>query len=464
MRADRKERGTKLSKRRRGSKLEDNEIASRLLEMHERRRQGSSKEQAIRNVADVQRMGRDTLRQLWNAHDPFNAGVALPMTAAAPEAPDGAGGRPYKQLRLAQVQCVRRHVATAHAQERSLSYTELYKLVGADLPLLPLPSLSTFRRRLKTDHNVRFLRGGVVVPRPEANANSAALRAEFVCNLSAAYDEETAGRGVVIWFDESFCHTHHKRQGTLVDLTDRKQFVERRRAAPAATMRTSGGGAMYIILHAATKDGMVVTRDASGAPIRVAESDQRTKPTAEWVYRSNKKISDDDYHKHITGDAICQWLRRRLFPAVRVLYPGRRVTLVGDNARTHKAMPKDFLNPSTATKTKIDTFLHERGVRTLTVRDPTTGAVKKRFEYEQWSQSAPKGPSVAEMREYLRRWYKDRPQFLLTRVQHLLIEEVDTRDSVAHTLVLTLRVWRCAVRCVLSSRKRTDSMATRVTV
>ena len=37
------------------------------------------------------------------------------------------------------------------------------------------------------------------------------------------------------------------------------------------------------------------------------------------------------------------------------------------------------------------------------------------------------------MKDYLKRWYKDRPQFLLTRVQQLLIDEVQTRDFVART-------------------------------
>ena len=377
VRADRMTRASALSTRRRGSKLSQQEVNHLLLHLHERRRMGDTKEATIRVVAEVHGTGRDTLRRLYAAHDPHNVGVALPMSAAAPDAPDGAGGRPYKQLRAAQIDCVRRHVAAAHKEERSLMYTELYKTVQSDLPNLPLPSMSTFRRRLKHDHRIRFLRSGVVVPRPEATVDSAALRAEFVMNLSRAYEEENAGTAVVVWFDESFCHTHHKRKGTIVDMSDAKQFVQRRRAAPAATLRTSGGGVMFIVLHAASKHGLVVTRDDKGEPIRVGEDDQRSKPTAEWVYRSNRKISDSDYHAHITSDAICQWLRRRLFPAVRALFPGRRVWLIGDNARTHKAMPADWLNPKKASKKAIHQFLHERGGRTHTVRHATRPQTKR---------------------------------------------------------------------------------------
>lgn len=421
--ADRKERAAALSTRRRGSKLTQTEVNQLLLHVHERRRQGDTKEAAIKLVAEVHGTGRDTLRRLCAAHDPHDAGVALPMSAAAPEAPNGAGGRPYQQLRTAQIDCIRRRVAAAHKEERSVMYTELYQLVRSDLPHLPLPSISTFRRRLKQDHGIRFLRNGVVVPRPEATANSAALRAEFVMQLSQAYEEEAAGKAVVIWFDESYCHTHHRRKGTLVDMHDTKQFVERRRAAPAASMRTNGGGVMFIVLHAASKDGLVVTRDEKGQPIRVGENDNRTKPTAEWVYRSNRKVSDSDYHAHITADAICQWLTRRLFPAVRELFRGRRIWLVADNARTHKAMPSDWLNPKKASKKAIGQFLHERGVRTLTVRD-AAGRITARFDHKTWGSPSPNGPSVLEMRDYLTRWYCDRPDTALTRVQLLLREEV----------------------------------------
>lgn len=422
--ADRKARAAALSTRRRGSKLTQKEVNMLLLALHERRRVGDTNEAAILHVARVYGMGRDTLRRLWSSHDPHDSGAELPMSAAAPEAPNGAGGRPYKQLQKVQVDCVRRLVAAAHKEERSVLYTELYKSVQSDLPNLPLPSIHSFRRRLKDDHKLKFLRSGVVVPRQEAVANNAALRAEFVMNLSQAYEEEEAKKAVVIWFDESFCHTHHKRKGTVVDMTDRKQFVERRRAAPAATMRTSDdGGVMYIILHAASKDGLVVKRDDNGEPIRVREDDNRTMETAEWVYRSNRKVNDSDYHAHITADAICQWLQRRLFPAVRALFPGRRVWLVGDNARTHKAMPNDWLNPKTASKKDIAQFVHERGIRTIAVRD-AAGAVVKRFEHEKWLSKAPKGPSVAVMRDYLARWYKERPETALTRVQLLLHEEV----------------------------------------
>src|SRR3972149_5317667 len=210
------------------------------------------------------------------------------MTAEAPAAPNGAGGRPAKQLRAAQVQCVRRHVAAASKEDRTVAFTELYKLVGTDLPNLQLPFYDVFRRRLRRDHNIRCLRTGVCVPRHDANTNTGALRAEFVVRMSEAFEDETAGRGVVVWFDESYCHTHHKRNGTVVDMNDKKQFVERRRAAPAAATHVSSGGTLFILMHAATRDGLLVSRDGDGKPIKVSED-------------------NGDYHRHITSDAICQW-------------------------------------------------------------------------------------------------------------------------------------------------------------
>jgi hypothetical protein len=212
-------------------------------------------------------------------------------------------------------------------------------------------------------------------------------------------------------------------------MTDRTQYVERRRAAPAAAVHTGGGGTLFIVIHAATKDGLVVTRDANGAPIKVAEDNHRSAPTAEWVYRSNRKITDSDYHAHVTGDAIAQWLTRRLFPAMRALYPGRRVWLVCDNARVHKAMPADWLNHRSASKKSIAAFLFERGVRTLAVRGDD-GKVQRRFDHSLWETAAPKGPSKLQMQSYLKRWYADRPDHALTRVQEILRAEVRRRRIV----------------------------------
>jgi hypothetical protein len=349
--------------------------------------------------------------------------VNLPMTATAPDAPNGAGGRPMKQLRSAQVECVRRNVAAASKADRTISYTELYKLVAADRPNQELPSIDSFRRHLKKDHNIRFLRTGMVVPRANRIANTAGLQAEFVLRLSEAYDEEAAERGVVVWYDESYCHTHHKRSGSVVDMLDPKQYVKRRRAAPAAATHVSSGGTLFIVLHAATKDGLLVTRDSEGKPIKVAEDNNRSAPTAEWIYRANRNVTDSDYHAHITCDAICQWLQRRLFPAVRALYPGRRVWLVCDNAAVHKAMPSDWLNPKSASKKAITAFLFERGIRTMAVRN-ANGAVVKRFHHSVWEKAAPKGPSKKQVQEYLSRYYDERPGTVLTRVQEILRSEV----------------------------------------
>jgi hypothetical protein len=86
-------------------------------------------------------------------------------------------------------------------------------------------------------------------------------------------------------------------------------------------------------------------------------------------------------------------------------------------------MPADYLSPKSATKKAIDAFLFERGVRTLLVWDKE-GTILKRFGHATWKKNAPQGPSKEEMRAYLRRWYGDRPQTHLTRVQELLWLEV----------------------------------------
>ena len=62
------------------------------------------------------------------------------------------------------------------------------------------------------------------------------------------------------------------------------------------------------------------------------------------------------------------------------------------------------------------------------------------------------------MREYLTRWYRDRPDTALTRVQLLLREEVRASSHSATVSAVDVAVLRGSVRCAMvCSHKPTNS-------
>ena len=354
----------------------------------------------------------------------------LPACTAAPLPAGVGGGRPAKPLESTQIDAAKRHTKLAFDDGKTLTYTELYAAVAADRPLLPLPSISVFRRYLRAA-GLRFLRCGKVVPKqPLQSAEVRSLRSAFVVRMSEAFSEEAAGNAVVVWMDESFVHQHHKREGTVVDKSQPEQYTTRRRASDAATVRVSGGGRLFMVIHACTKDGLLV-HEVDGKRPLAPDKDNTCRPlaTAEWVWRSDPKNKDADYHKHVTADTIVKWAKNRLFPALRAKYPGKRIWLVLDNAKTHKAHEDGHISARSSTKKAITDYLWERGVRTITVRDSTDQKkIVKRFKDDTWELNAPKGPSVAEVRTYLRDYYAERPHSSVTKLQRLFLEEVRPPD------------------------------------
>lgn len=339
-----------------------------------------------------------------------------------------------------QIDVAKRHVKLAFDDGKTVTYTELYAAVASERPNLPLPSIVVFRRHMRAA-GLRFLRCGKVVPKqPLQSAEIRSLRSAFVVRMSEAFADEAAGNAVVVWMDESFVHQHHKREGTVVDNSQPEQYTKRRRASDASTVRVSGGGRLFMVIHACTKDGLVVHEVDGKRPIVPDKDNGRPLATAEWVWRSDPKNKDADYHKHVTADTILLWAKNRLLPALRAKYPGKRIWLVLDNAKTHKAHEDDHISARSSTKKAITDYLWERGIRTINVRDDNKKIVKK-FKDDTWEKNAPKGPSVAETRAFLREYYAERPYSNVTKLQRLFLDESTadgrTTDIDRHQLVFT---------------------------
>ena len=65
----------------------------------------------------------------------------------------------------------------------------------------------------------------------------------------------------------------------------------------------------------------------------------------------------EDYHDTLDGEKFCQWIKNRLIPSFKALYPRKTMCLILDNAKYHKARGCDWVNVSTMRKPELGNFL-----------------------------------------------------------------------------------------------------------
>jgi hypothetical protein len=427
-----RERAKVLSSRVSGKPLDDAERRNLLLILQDDIDNGYPRERAISRAALRHGTGKQTLRDLLDAYDPKGLGAALPASSPAPPPPPdcAAQGRPRKFVTLEQGDKARSLVKAAHDDGRTITYTELYKTVRDEVKQ-PMVGYHSFRRQLRQRFQLRFLRCGKVVPRSLFSAEHLKLRERFVVELSDALDQQKKGTAIVVWYDESFCHQHIRRFGTVCDMGDATQWAARRRAAPAAAIKSASKGKLFVICHAATEHGLLVGRNADGtrvAPPAKGADAAGVFATAEWIWQTAEDNPDPDYHNHVTSDTIVQYFERRLFPAVRQLFPGRRIVTVLDNSPNHTAKDDDYVSPATATKEQMVEYLKSKSdFKALHV---TRDGRKLRFTPGHWLLNPRKknprtgGPSKEEVASALNDFYIKRPDAARSKLERLFAKEV----------------------------------------
>lgn len=272
-----------------------------------------------------------------------------------------------------------------------------------ELGIYTLP-VKSFPKRLRTD--------------------TAAWRQREVLFLRAyakALDLQRRGTAVLVYLDESFIHVGHRRGSTLVDSTVQGATVKPHRSGLKAVVHSgTGRGRMLIILHAITKDGLLCTRNADGSYWRVKEGAVGPQPSAERVWASGGK-GTDDYHASMDGEMFELWVQQQLLPTFRAVYPGKRCILVMDNAPSHRRWREDHYNPLTASKTVCTQILNANGVMNL---DVDRDGQRVTFPSTRWHVRAPHGPSGEELQLRLQRLYQMKPWLNRTRVDDILTSAV----------------------------------------
>lgn len=273
----------------------------------------------------------------------------------------------------------------------------------AELGIYTLP-VKSFPKRLRTD--------------------TAAWRQReilFLRSYAKALDLQRRGEAVLVYLDESFIHVGHRRGRSLVDTTVDGATVKPHRSGLKGVVNSgTGRGRMLIILHAITRDGLLCTRNADGSYWRVAEGAVGEQLSAERVWPSGGK-GTEDYHNSMDGEMFERWIQHQVLPTFRRLYPGKRCVLVMDNAPSHRRWRDDHLNPTTAAKQVCADVLMANGIMELHVdRDGT----RVTFPSAQWQVRAPHGPSADELQLRLQRLFQLKPWLNRTRLDDILTAAV----------------------------------------
>lgn len=222
---------------------------------------------------------------------------------------------------------------------------------------------------------------------------------EYLRRYSRAMNDENA---VFVYIDESYVHQyHHANYGWF--------HSDPSQPGGTITLRESRGH-RFIILHAMTKDGLL--HNANHPSVLALTSKTRGDPfhpcaTAECIMRDS--VSDEgDYHDTMNSDVFMAWVERRLIPSFQVMYPGKRMVLVLDNARYHHARTNENETPvGQMTKDELAEFLVDVGITSLTVKRNN-----RRYVINQimWTEHARSKviicPTRQELLEAVKEWIK----------------------------------------------------------
>lgn len=244
------------------------------------------------------------------------------------------------------------------------------------------PSTILYGMRVRLGLKYRSTSGKRIV----FTAHRIQLADEFCEKIIAALTEEAAGRCVLVYMDETYCHQHH--------MPGRAWQEDDDAAGAVRCERSRSKGRLMIILHALTRDGMLF-KEVNGERPEPEEWERGKVLNCEMIFRANSATGRRDYHDTMDGEMFERWLTKRLIPTFKAKY-GRdmKMVLVLDNAPYHHVRPDDSFFATGKSKTVIKEKLIELGVDSIDVRPftheqeqfdrPINNATTPWSDFEQW--------------------------------------------------------------------------------
>jgi len=157
------------------------------------------------------------------------------------------------------------------------------------------------------------------------------LLKRYCASMAAALADEAAGDAVVVYVDETFVH--------VGEYDDESWYPVDDDGVPTVTAikgTGAGGGDLFIVLHAITRDGVLRTVGENGKPLpHLPEYSTDARPNAFYAFRATAE-AEQDYHRALNRQFYMWWLEHCLRPAFCARYPGKAMRLVLDNCSVHR--------------------------------------------------------------------------------------------------------------------------------
>jgi hypothetical protein len=196
---------------------------------------------------------------------------------------------------------------------------------------VPKETLRTWLHSMRIDFGKRKLS-----PLPMSYINCLIRR--YIADYAQLLREEQEGKIVLVWMDESYIHAGYS--------SARGWFLNSEKAAVVkGRVRGTEKGKRIIIIHAMTRFGML--------EVPISEEDMsdclgKELPSAGVVSHELSVEAGDreDYHDTMDGEKFVAWIKNRLLVAFEAKFPERKMCLILDNAKYHKARGEDWISPS----------------------------------------------------------------------------------------------------------------------
>jgi len=246
------------------------------------------------------------------------------------------------------------HSELQKCADQNLYCTSTTLLLTVEEQLEVRVSQSTMLRWLHSLGYVWMERHFVNQPRPFRNT----LIRKHIYSYAEALRQQGDGTAVLVYTDESYVHSHHSV----------KKLWCRPDSLTANDVQGDGRGVRLIIIHAMTQWGMLHVDGVEPSNILT-----ELYSTAELIFDEvcADGVSPADYHNTINGEKWVAWMHTRLFPAFNVLFPGKKMILVLDNAKYHHHRGADWFTPYRHKKGALADWLRQRDVKSFVAEGRT---------------------------------------------------------------------------------------------
>ena len=300
------------------------------------------------------------------------------------------------------VKCLQRFIVSQHSQGLTCSIAQMIEHLN-----------SLYQVRFNyTQIRRALIRAGYIwnkmesTPQPRLMGSRVARIRRFLFEYSRALGLEKRGTHVIVYMDETYCHTNlaSKYSWFCPDIEETTELI-----------RASGQGLRLIVVHAMTRDGMLVASSNDGKLVSASDNVDQVVNSSELVFEG--KSADADYHKSMNGKLFMKWLENRLFPSFRALYGDKKMILVLDNASFHHHRGDNYISVHNKNKGELESILVSLGVTSMTV--PRNGAPTT-YDQETWKlHGGPQAPTAKEMKERIEVEIQAHPDLKKTEVQKL---------------------------------------------